>query len=63
MGYIGDSRAVLGSKDCNDAMVATQLSVDMKPDLPSKTHFTHCPPSPVESASLRRIPPEPNPPV
>ncbi|XP_030459526.1 probable protein phosphatase 2C 52 [Syzygium oleosum] len=34
MGYIGDSRAVLGSKDSNDSMVATQLSVDMKPDLP-----------------------------
>ncbi|KAI4341074.1 hypothetical protein MLD38_025844 [Melastoma candidum] len=34
MGYIGDSRAVLGSKDTGDSMVAVQLSVDMKPDLP-----------------------------
>lgn len=35
MGYIGDSRAVMGSKDSNDSMVATQLTVDLKPDLPS----------------------------
>ncbi|KAI4319805.1 hypothetical protein MLD38_033360 [Melastoma candidum] len=34
MGYIGDSRAVLGSKDTDDSLVAVQLSVDMKPDLP-----------------------------
>uniref|UniRef100_A0A1J3DUG8 protein-serine/threonine phosphatase n=1 Tax=Noccaea caerulescens TaxID=107243 RepID=A0A1J3DUG8_NOCCA len=33
-GNIGDSRAILGSKDSNDAMVATQLTVDLKPDLP-----------------------------
>lgn len=37
MGNIGDSRAILGSKDSsNDTMVATQLTVDLKPDLPSK---------------------------
>ncbi|OWM78632.1 hypothetical protein CDL15_Pgr002803 [Punica granatum] len=36
IGYIGDSRAVLASKDTNDSMVAIQLSVDMKPDLPSR---------------------------
>ncbi|KAJ8763764.1 hypothetical protein K2173_003546 [Erythroxylum novogranatense] len=34
MGNIGDSRAILGSKDNNDAMVAVQLTVDLKPDLP-----------------------------
>ncbi|CAN7138745.1 hypothetical protein HID58_037354 [Brassica napus] len=34
MGNIGDSRAILGSKDSNDSMVATQLTVDLKPDLP-----------------------------
>ncbi|KAK4793468.1 hypothetical protein SAY86_023903 [Trapa natans] len=34
MGYIGDSRAVMGSKNIDDSMVAIQLSVDMKPDLP-----------------------------
>lgn len=36
MGNIGDSRAILGSKDSSsDAMVAIQLTVDLKPDLPS----------------------------
>lgn len=35
MGYIGDSRAIMGSKDSNDSMVAIQLTVDLKPDLPS----------------------------
>lgn len=35
MGYIGDSRAILGSKDSSDSMVAIQLTVDLKPDLPS----------------------------
>ncbi|WZZ56408.1 probable protein phosphatase 2C 1 isoform X1 [Brassica napus] len=34
MGNIGDSRAILGSKDSNDSLVATQLTVDLKPDLP-----------------------------
>ncbi|KAL3848878.1 hypothetical protein ACJIZ3_010760 [Penstemon smallii] len=34
MGYIGDSRAILGSKDSNDSMVAIQLTIDLKPDLP-----------------------------
>lgn len=35
IGYIGDSRAILASKDENDSMVAVQLTVDLKPDLPS----------------------------
>lgn len=35
MGNVGDSRAILGSKDSSDAMVAIQLTVDLKPDLPS----------------------------
>ncbi|GFS41100.1 protein phosphatase 2C family protein [Actinidia rufa] len=34
MGSIGDSRAILGSKDSSDRMVAIQLTVDLKPDLP-----------------------------
>lgn len=34
IGNIGDSRAILGSKDFNDSMVAIQLTVDLKPDLP-----------------------------
>ncbi|KAG5381443.1 hypothetical protein IGI04_032913 [Brassica rapa subsp. trilocularis] len=43
MGNIGDSRAILGSKDSNDTIVATQLTVDLKPDLPSMlTNFSHC---------------------
>lgn len=40
MGNIGDSRAILGSKDNNDSMVAIQLTVDLKPDLPSMTSST-----------------------
>lgn len=35
MGNIGDSRAIMGSKDSNDSMVAIQLTIDLKPDLPS----------------------------
>ncbi|XP_029122429.1 probable protein phosphatase 2C 64 isoform X1 [Elaeis guineensis] len=36
MGNIGDSRAVLGSKDdISGSMIALQLTVDLKPDLPS----------------------------
>lgn len=34
MGNIGDSRAIMGSKDSNDGLVAIQLTVDLKPDLP-----------------------------
>ncbi|KAK7272359.1 hypothetical protein RJT34_28894 [Clitoria ternatea] len=36
MGYIGDSRAIMGSKDSNDSLVAIQLTVDLKPDLPKE---------------------------
>jgi hypothetical protein len=36
MANIGDSRAVLGSRDCaGSGMVAVQLTVDLKPDVPS----------------------------
>lgn len=38
MGSIGDSRAILGSKDGSDSLVATQLTVDLKPDLPSMSN-------------------------
>lgn len=41
MGYIGDSRAIMGSKDSNDSMVAVQLTVDLKPDLPSMTNNSY----------------------
>ena len=39
MGYIGDSRAIMGSRDSNDALLAIQLTVDLKPDLPSMSKF------------------------
>lgn len=34
MGNIGDSRAILASKAESDTLIATQLTVDLKPDLP-----------------------------
>ncbi|XP_068639823.1 probable protein phosphatase 2C 1 [Aristolochia californica] len=34
IGNIGDSRAVLGSRGSGESMVAVQLTVDLKPDLP-----------------------------
>ncbi|XP_057754094.1 probable protein phosphatase 2C 1 [Arachis stenosperma] len=34
MSNIGDSRAIMGSNDSNDSMVAIQLTIDLKPDLP-----------------------------
>ncbi|VFQ61796.1 unnamed protein product [Cuscuta campestris] len=36
MGSIGDSRAILASRDHNDTLVAIQLTVDLKPDLPNE---------------------------
>lgn len=36
MGSIGDSRAILATQDNSGSMVAVQLTVDLKPDLPSK---------------------------
>ncbi|KAL4569837.1 hypothetical protein LXL04_025481 [Taraxacum kok-saghyz] len=34
MGSIGDSRAIMASYDSNNSLVAIQLTVDLKPDLP-----------------------------
>ncbi|KAH0451078.1 hypothetical protein IEQ34_021770 [Dendrobium chrysotoxum] len=34
IGNVGDSRAVLGTRDHNDSLVAVQLTVDLKPNLP-----------------------------
>lgn len=31
---VGDSRAVLGTRDVDNSLIATQLTVDLKPDLP-----------------------------
>ncbi|KAG6404724.1 hypothetical protein SASPL_136977 [Salvia splendens] len=36
IGNIGDSRAVLGMRDANNAFVPVQLTVDLKPDLPAE---------------------------
>lgn len=35
LGNLGDSRAVLATRDKDDSLVAVQLTVDLKPDLPS----------------------------
>nr|BAJ33703.1 unnamed protein product [Eutrema halophilum] len=34
VGNVGDSRAVLGTRDSKNALVAVQLTVDLKPNLP-----------------------------
>ncbi|KAL0921266.1 hypothetical protein M5K25_008323 [Dendrobium thyrsiflorum] len=36
IGNVGDSRAVLGTRDHNDCLVAVQLTVDLKPNLPKE---------------------------
>eukprot|EP01018_Ginkgo_biloba_P001145 Gb_05168 [translate_table: standard] len=36
MGNVGDSRAVLGTRDEDDSLVAVQLTVDLKPNLPKE---------------------------
>lgn len=41
MANIGDSRAVLGSRDgATGGMVAVQLTVDLKPDVPSTPPYS-----------------------
>lgn len=35
IGNVGDSRAVLGTRDNDNSLVAVQLTVDLKPNLPS----------------------------
>jgi len=35
IGNIGDSRAILGTRDDDDSLIAVQLTVDLKPNLPS----------------------------
>ncbi|KAF8083638.1 hypothetical protein N665_0761s0013 [Sinapis alba] len=37
VGNIGDSRAVLATRDKDNALVAVQLTIDLKPDLPSES--------------------------
>ncbi|KAL2482241.1 putative protein phosphatase 2C 33 [Forsythia ovata] len=36
IGNVGDSRAVLGTRDENNSLVAVQLTVDLKPNLPAE---------------------------
>ncbi|GAB4835375.1 Probable protein phosphatase 2C 33 [Ancistrocladus abbreviatus] len=36
VGNVGDSRAVLGTKDEDDSLMAVQLTVDLKPNLPAE---------------------------
>ncbi|PKA61294.1 putative protein phosphatase 2C 33 [Apostasia shenzhenica] len=36
IGNIGDSRAVLGTRDNNNCLIAVQLTVDLKPNLPKE---------------------------
>ncbi|CAN8293119.1 unnamed protein product [Cochlearia groenlandica] len=37
VGNIGDSRAVLATRDEDNALIAVQLTIDLKPDLPSES--------------------------
>ncbi|CAH8381216.1 unnamed protein product [Eruca vesicaria subsp. sativa] len=37
VGNIGDSRAVLATRDDDNALIAVQLTIDLKPDLPSES--------------------------
>lgn len=41
IGNVGDSRAVLGTKNDKGAYVAVQLTVDLKPNLPRKYPSTN----------------------
>lgn len=34
VGNVGDSRAVLATRDANNSLTAVQLTVDLKPNLP-----------------------------
>lgn len=36
IGNVGDSRAVLGTRDKDDSLIAVQLTVDLKPSLPAE---------------------------
>ncbi|MCH83872.1 putative protein phosphatase 2C 33-like, partial [Trifolium medium] len=36
VGNVGDSRAVLGTRDHDDSLIAVQLTIDLKPNLPKE---------------------------
>jgi hypothetical protein len=44
VGNLGDSRAIMGTRDAFNNLTAVQLTVDLKPNLPSTfiSHFDHC---------------------
>ena len=46
IGNVGDSRAVLGTRDHEDSLIAVQLTVDLKPNLPSTSLSLFSPPFP-----------------
>jgi hypothetical protein len=39
IGNLGDSRAILGTRDSNNRLMPVQLTVDLKPNVPSMTFF------------------------
>ena len=39
IGNVGDSRAIMGTRDKDNKLVPVQLSVDLKPNLPSMLFF------------------------
>jgi serine/threonine protein phosphatase PrpC len=43
IGNLGDSRAIMGTRDAFNNLTAVQLTVDLKPNLPSEfiSHFDH----------------------
>lgn len=41
VGNVGDSRAVLCTRDKDDTLMAIQLTVDLKPNLPGTLFISH----------------------
>lgn len=39
IGNLGDSRAILGTRDSNNRLMPVQLTVDLKPNVPSMAFF------------------------
>lgn len=42
IGNVGDSRAVLGTRNINNYITAVQLTVDLKPNLPGEFASVSC---------------------
>jgi len=43
IGNVGDSRAVLGTRDVDNSLIAVQLTVDLKPNLPGSLSISVSP--------------------